>query len=53
MLTVPPSDGSDVKITYENLDGPQLDYDLMIGGQNPRDFKLFHNNKAELSTTRQ
>ena len=37
-----PNDGAVIRIAYENLDGPQLTYDLLIGGENPRDFKLFH-----------
>ncbi|SMF56409.1 hypothetical protein [Pseudobacteriovorax antillogorgiicola] len=51
-LTDAPADGYTVKITYENLDGPQLAYNVMIGGQNPRDFKLFYND-TELSFEKQ
>ena len=46
-----PTDGAVIKITFENLDGPNLSYNLPISGNNARDFKLFYNN-AELNFQR-
>lgn len=47
-LDTAPPDLAKILIKYENLDGPQLDYKLPLGGQNPRDFKLFFN-EAEIT----
>lgn len=38
----PPEDGASVEISYVNIDGPKLAYNVPLMGENPSNFSLFY-----------